>query len=151
MIEAQANYKCKFIRQRVEYLGHILTSNGICRNPDRVSAVQQFRRPTSVREVRQFLGLASYYRRFFKGFANVAQPLHALTKANSRFSWTVDCQVAFDTLKSRLLMSPVLSFPDFARGFILETDASIKGYWELCCHKEERIVRSILWRMPVEL
>ena len=119
--------KCKFIRQRVEYLGHILTPNGICPNPDRVSAVQQFPRPTSVREVRQFLGLASYYRRFVKGFANVAQPLHALTKANSRFSWTVDCQVAFDTLKSRLLMSPVLSFPDFARGFILETDASIKG------------------------
>ena len=80
-----------------------------------------------MREVRQFLGLASYYRRFVKGFAATAQPLHSLTKANSCFSWSIDCQEAIDTLKSKLLMAPVLSFPDFSRDFILETDASVKG------------------------
>ena len=119
--------KCKFIRQTVDFLGHILTPVGIHPNPDRVSAVQKFPRPQSVREVRQFLGLASYYRRFVKGFAATAQPLHSLTKVNSRFSWSTDCQEAFDTLKSKLLMAPVLSFPDFSRDFILETDASVKG------------------------
>ncbi|XP_064398966.1 uncharacterized protein LOC135345475 [Halichondria panicea] len=119
--------KCKFIRQTVEYLGHVLTPMGICPNPEKVRAVQQFPRPTSVKEVRQFLGLASYYRRFVKGFADIAQPLHALTKANCRYDWTADCQTSFDSLKSRMLMSPVLAFPDFSLPFTLETDASIKG------------------------
>ena len=100
---------------------------GIRPYPDRVRAVQQFPRPTTVKEVRQFLGLASYYRRFVKGFASIAQPLHALTKANCRYVWTTECQVAFDALKTRMLMSPVLAFPNFSLGFILETDASVKG------------------------
>ena len=92
-----------------------------------MSAVQQFPRPATVCEVRQFLGLASYYRRFVKGFASIAQPLHSLTKANCRFEWSTECQRAFDTLKSKLLMSPVLAFPDFSHSCVLETDASIKG------------------------
>ena len=129
--------KCKFIRQTVEFLGHVLTPMGIRPNPDRVGAVQNFPRPKSVREVRQFLGLASYYRRFVKGFATLAQPLHSLTKANSRFNWTIDCQSAFDALKTMLLMSPVLSFPDFSRGFILETDASVKGLGAVLSQKGE--------------
>ena len=107
--------KCKFIRHVVEFLGHILTPDGLCPNPERVSAVQKFPRPTTVTGVRQFLGLASYYRRFVKGFAKIAESLHALTRANSRFVWTTDCQTAFDTLKSKLLMAPVLSFPDFSK------------------------------------
>ena len=119
--------KCKFLRQSVEYLGHVLTPMGIRPNPERVRAMQQFPRPTTVKEVRQFLGLASYYRRFVKGFASIAQPLHALTKANCRYVWTTECQVAFDALKARMLMSPVLAFPNFSLSFILETDASVKG------------------------
>ena len=99
----------------------------ICPSPDRVGAVQNFPQPKNVREVRQFLGLASYYRRFVKGYATLAQPLHALTKANSWFNWTIDCQSALDSLKTMLLMSPILSFPDFSCCFILETDASVKG------------------------
>ena len=83
----------------------------MCPSPDRVGAVQNFPQPKNVREVRQFLGLASYYRRFVKGYATLAQPLHALTKANSRFNWTIDCQSAFDSLKTMLLMSPISSFP----------------------------------------
>ena len=119
--------KCRFIRQEVEYLGHVLTPNGLKPNPERVTAVTNFPIPQSVREVRQFLGLASYYRRFVQGFAKIAQPLHALTQKGATFDWSTDCQNALETLKSRLVQAPVLAYPDFSKSFVLETDASIKG------------------------
>ena len=119
--------KCRFIRQEVEYLGHVLTPNGLKPNPKRVTAVTNFPIPQSVREVRQFLGLASYYRRFVQGFAKIAQPLHALTQKGATFDWSTDCQNALETLKSRLVQAPVLAYPDFSKSFVLETDASIKG------------------------
>ena len=77
--------------------------------------------------VRQFLGLASYYRRFVKSFATIASPLHALTKKNARFQWTKECQRAFDTLHQKLIEVPVLAYPSFSKEFILETDASVSG------------------------
>ena len=83
--------KCCFIREEVEYLGHVLTPNGLKPNPERVTAVTNFPIPQSVREVRQFLGLASYYRRFVQGFAKIAQPLHALTQKGALFDWSTDC------------------------------------------------------------
>ena len=119
--------KCRFIRQEVEYLGHVLTPNGLKPNPKRVTAVTNFPIPQSVREVRQFLGLASYYHRFVQGFTKIAQPLHALTQKGTTFDQSTDCQNAFETLKSRLVQAPVLAYPDFSKSFVLETDASIKG------------------------
>ena len=83
--------------------------------------------PNDVKSLRSFLGLASYYRRFVPGFAKVAGPLHALTKKDSPFIWGPECQAAFAELKQLLTSSPVLAFPDFTRGFILETDASGAG------------------------
>ena len=119
--------KCHFICQEVEYLGHLITPSGIHPNPNRVKAVQEFPVPQSVREVRQFLGVASYYRRFIRGFAKTAQPLHALTQKGAPFEWTQFCQNAFEELKSHLTESPLLAYPDFDKSFILETDASMKG------------------------
>ena len=119
--------KCHFIRQHVEYLGHLITPDGISPNPARIQAVQDFPVPTSVKEVQQFVGLASYYRRFIAGFANIAQPLHNLTRKGAVFTWTDQCKEAFKVLKSKLISSPVLCYPDFSRSFCLETDASIKG------------------------
>ena len=119
--------KCHFICQKVEYLGHLITPSGIHPNPNRVKAVREFPVPQSVREVRQFLGVASYYRRFIRGFAKTAQPLHALTQKGAPFEWTQSCQNAFEELKSHLTESPLLAYPDFDKSFILETDASVKG------------------------
>ena len=129
--------KCHFICQQVEYLGHILTPEGLKPNPAQVSAVRDFPVPNTVSEVRQFMGLASYYRRFVKGFAKIAQPLHALTCKGAIFQWTSECQEAFSELKQRLIESPVLAYPDFTRGFILETDACVKGLGAILSQKHD--------------
>ena len=127
--------KCHFIRQEVEYLGHIITPDGLKPNPGRVEAVQQFPVPESVTQVRQFLGLTSYYRRFIDGFAKIASPLHSLTKKNAQFIWNSECQTAFDSLKQKLIDSPILVYPNFDQSFMLETDASIKGLGAILSQK----------------
>ena len=119
--------KCHFIRQEVEYLGHIITPNGLKTNPRLVEAVLEFPTPKSVQQIRQFLGLSSFYRRFVPNFAKIAQPLHSLTRKNMQFVWETDCQAAFDLLKQKLTQAPVLAYPSFDHPYILETDASIQG------------------------
>ena len=80
--------KCHFICEQVEYLGHLITPKGLLPNPKKISAVTDFPTPTSVRQVRQFVSLVSYYRRFVQGFAKIAAPLHQLTKKDAEFTWT---------------------------------------------------------------
>ena len=108
-------------------MGHVITPDGITPNPARVSAVKDFPVPTSVKEVRQFVGLTSYYRRFIKGFAQIAQPLHNLTQKGASFTWSPQCQTAFQQLKECLISSPVLCYPSFDKRFVIETDASQHG------------------------
>ena len=119
--------KCHFVRKEVVYLGHIITPDGLKPNPRLVSAVKEFPVPRDVRQVRQFLGLSSYYRRFIAQFAKVAKPLHELTRKGIEFAWSPDCQAAFDILRGKLSQAPVLSYPSFDQEFVLETDASIEG------------------------
>ena len=119
--------KCQFIREEVEYLGHMITPQGLKPNPQLVQAVQEFPTPSSVKTLRQFLGLSSYYRRFIMGFSMIAQPLNQLTRKGVEFSWTAECQEAFMTLKQKLITSPVLAYPSFGKEFVLETDASLLG------------------------
>ena len=90
-------------------------------------AIREFPTPQNVKEVRQFVGLASYYRRFVQSFAQTAQPLHALTRKGVSFRWTESCQNAFDVLKKKLCEAPILAYPAFDREITLETDASILG------------------------
>ena len=119
--------KCHFICQSVKYLGHLITPEGIHPNPDRIAAVQDYPIPQCVKGVRQFLGIASYYRRFVRSFAKIAQPLHALTQKGAQFVWSPACQDAFMELKNLLVTAPILAYPNFEKGFVLETDASGKG------------------------
>ena len=119
--------KCHFLRECVEYLGHLITPNGLKPNPKQVKAVIEFPVPESVTSVRQFLGLTSYYRRFIARFAKIAAPLHALTRKNVAFEWSAECQEAFEALKAAITQSPVLAYPNFEVDFVLETDASVKG------------------------
>ena len=116
--------KCFLGRPEVPYLGHVISAEGILPNPGKVLAVKEFPTPTNVRE---FLGLASYYRRFVPDFAKQAGPLHTLTRANVPFLWSESCVEAFSRLKELLTSPPVLAYPDFSKPFVLHTDASGKG------------------------
>ena len=93
--------------------------------------------PQSVKEVRQFLGIASYYRRFIQGFTKIAQPLHSLTQKGAPFAWTSSCQSAFEELKTRLTESPLLAYPNFSKSFTLETDASVKGLGAVLSQRQD--------------
>ena len=119
--------KCSIAQTSVEYLGHVVSAEGVQTDTKKLLAVQGYPIPRDVHSLRSFLGLASYYRRFVPGFSKIASPLHALMKKNVDFVWTSECQTAFTTLRQLLAVAPVLRFPNFERPFILETDASGSG------------------------
>eukprot|EP00063_Salmo_salar_P030992 XP_014005827.1 PREDICTED: uncharacterized protein LOC106574453 [Salmo salar] len=118
---------CHFMQREVAFLGHQLGGEGISTMPDKVEAVRGWPVPGGKKEVKSFLGLASYYRRFVKGFAGVATPLNHLLKEDTVFQWTEEHQRAFEALKRALMEAPVLASPDPNRPFILDTDASNEG------------------------
>lgn len=134
--------KCHFARASVEYLGYTVSGDGIATSDSKIRAVNDWPTPRTLRELRSFLGFASYYRRFVEGFAKKAQPLNQLVsityqkdkdrKRKSREQsvvegWTKDCQKAFNSLKTALTTAPVLGYADYNLPFILETDASFEG------------------------
>ena len=119
--------KCSIAQLSVEYLGHVVSAEGVQTDPKKLQAVAQYPTPTDLKSLRSFLGLTSYYRRFVPGFSKVANPLYTLTKKDVSFIWNPECQQAFEQLKELLRTSPVLCFPNFTRPFILETDASGTG------------------------
>ena len=119
--------KCHFVQSKVEYLGHVVSAEGLSPNPNKIKAVQEFPVPTNTTGVKAFLGLCNYYRRFIRGFAQMASPLNKLTSKNVHFQWTDDCQTAFDALKAALISAPILAYPDFTQPFHLYVDASQTG------------------------
>ena len=127
--------KCTLVRPKVTYLGYVVSREGVETDPKKLEAVRDFPTPNTVAKLRSFLGLTSYYRRFIKGYATVAKPLHALT-GNVPFTWSKQCQEAFDKLKRMLTSAPLLVFPDFSRPFILETDASGVGLGAVLAQKQ---------------
>ena len=119
--------KCEYIRPELEYLGHLITKDGVKPNPKKISAVQNFKQPTNVTEVKSFLGLVGYYRKFIRNFSTISKPLTNLTKKETEWQWTDKCTQAFTTLRSALCKEPVLRYPDYAKEFVLTTDASNVG------------------------
>ena len=116
--------KCYFAKTSVHFLGFIVSAHGISPDPDKISAVKSFPTPKSVKDVRSFLGLANYYRRFVHNFAKISSPLNRLTCKDVVFVWTPECEEAFNELKRRLCSAPILAYPDFRQPFHLYTDAS---------------------------
>ena len=116
--------KCKFATSTVKYLGHIISKEGIRVNPENTDRVKNFPKPTTGRQVKSFLGMANYYRKFVKDYAHIASPLTNLLKKNKKFKWTPECETAFETLKDRLTSAPLLAFPKMNEPFILSTDSS---------------------------
>ena len=117
--------KCTFETSKVNYLGQIVSRDGVAPDPVKlISVKKKFPAPKDVDGIRSFLGLASYSRRFIKNFAEKAHALSSLTKKNSAWQWGPTEQKAFDTIKTDLTTAPILSFPYFTRAFIVHTDAS---------------------------
>ena len=110
--------KCHFAKRQVLYLGYVVSESGISADRSKVDAVQKFPVPKNIKQVRSFVGLASYYRSFIPGFSNIAGPWFALTKKDCKFEWSPSCQQAFEELRQLLVTSPILVFPDFIKRFI---------------------------------
>ena len=116
--------KCALYRNKVKYLGHVVSDTGIHTDPEKADAIRNWPTPDSPSAVRSFLGMASYYRRFIEGFGTIAQPLHKLTEKRAIFRWTPECNTSFSILKEKLTAAPILSYPTPGDEYILDTDAS---------------------------
>ncbi|XP_038888423.1 uncharacterized mitochondrial protein AtMg00860-like [Benincasa hispida] len=112
---------------QVSFLGHVVSKEGVSVDPAKVEAVTSCARLTTVSEVRNFLGLTGYYRRFVKDFSRIAAPLTKLTRKGVTFVWNKACENSFQDLKQRLVSAPVLTVPNGSGGFVIYTDASKKG------------------------
>ncbi|CAI5670379.1 unnamed protein product [Oreochromis niloticus] len=137
--------KCCLFRREVAYLGHVVSEHGVATDPSKVQKVQMWPTPTSIQEVRRFIGQASYYRRFMKDFASIAEPLHNLTKKNAHFQWHAEHQAAFDELKCRLTSAPVLGYPLDHGKMILDTDASDTGIGAVLSQMQQGVERVLAY------
>ncbi|KAL5548886.1 hypothetical protein UlMin_004117 [Ulmus minor] len=118
---------CEFWLDCVQFLGHVVSKDGISVDPAKIDTVSKWPVPTNVTEIRSFLGLAGYYRRFVEGFSTLAAPLTALTKKDQRYEWTDKCERSFQELKKRLTSAPILVLPTDVTDFIVYCDASRIG------------------------
>ena len=116
--------KCSFLRKHIQYLGHIVSGDGIRPVPEKLNSIQNMPRPYTSTEVKQFLGLVGYYRKFIPRYADIARPLNALTRKDVEFVWDNICQRSFDLLKAKVSEEPVLVYPDPSKPYVLFTDAS---------------------------
>jgi len=119
--------KCEFWLEKVKFLGHVISNKGVLVDPTKVEVILQWEPPKTMTEIRSFLGLAGYYRRFIEGFSKIATPLTQLTKKGQAFVWTEKCENSFQELKKRLTTSPVLALPDPTGHFVIFCDASKMG------------------------
>ncbi|XP_063994529.1 uncharacterized protein LOC135172231 [Diachasmimorpha longicaudata] len=115
--------KCHFLKKEINYLGHIISSDGVRPEPKKLTAVQNFPRPTNQKNIRQFLGLTGYYRRFIPNYAKIAKPLTSLLMKDKKFQWGDEENKAFSNLRNALCKSPILQYPDFTKEFVITTDA----------------------------
>ena len=118
--------KCSFAQQSLEYLGHIISDQGVSTDPEKTQVMLQWPIPTSFTELRAFLGLTGYYRKFVRNYGIIAKPLTLLLR-NKQFQWTDQANTAFHNLKMAMTTTPVLALPNFQAQFTVETYACIDG------------------------
>jgi hypothetical protein len=119
--------KCKFWMKQVAFLGHVISKGGISVDPSKVQDVLSWNVPTSVGDIRSFLGLAGYYRRFIEGFSKISKPMTELLEEDKKFEWTSACKASFQELKKRLTTAPILVMPNMEKPFSIYCDASGQG------------------------
>ncbi|GJZ13169.1 putative reverse transcriptase domain-containing protein [Tanacetum coccineum] len=131
--------KCEFWIPKVQFLGHVIDSQGIHVDPAKIESIKDWASPKTPTEIRQFLGLAGYYRRFIEGFSKVAKPMTKLTQKKVAFEWGDKQEAAFQTLKDKLCSAPILALPQGAENFIVYCDASHKGLGAVLMQNEKVI------------
>ncbi|GJY02333.1 putative reverse transcriptase domain-containing protein [Tanacetum coccineum] len=131
--------KCDFWLDYVQFLGHVIDSRGVHADLAKIKAIKNWAAPTTPTEVRQFLGLAGYYRRFIKEFSLISKPLTKLTQKNKPYVWGDDEEEAFQTLKLKLCSAPKLSLPEGSEDFVMYCDASLKGFGAVLMQREKVI------------
>ncbi|GJX59967.1 putative reverse transcriptase domain-containing protein [Tanacetum coccineum] len=131
--------KCDFWLESVQFLGHVIDSKGVHVDPAKIEAIKNWATPTTPTEVRQFLGLAGYYRRFIEGFSLISKPLTKLTQKNKKYEWSEDEEEAFELLKQKLCCAPILALPEGSEDFVVYCDASLKGFGAVLMQREKVI------------
>ncbi|XP_037930955.1 uncharacterized mitochondrial protein AtMg00860-like [Teleopsis dalmanni] len=126
--------KCKFFMDEIKYLGHVVSNQGIHTDPDKIAAIKELAPPTNLKELRRYLEIASWYRRFVPEFLNTIQPMTALLKKGKKWIWSIEQQEAFDALKQKLTTAPVLTCPDFTERFTFKQTPVIMD-WGLYLRK----------------
>jgi len=119
--------KCEFCRSQVRYLGFIVQRDGLTIDPGKARPIMEYPAPRNLKQLRRFLGMSSWYRRFIPQFATVSEPLTRLLKKDKRWEWGEDQCRAFEQIRSYLVTAPTLSCPDFNIPFVVQTDASSVG------------------------
>lgn len=114
--------KCAFGQRQIAYLGHVIDERGVSTDPEKIETIRKWPVPRNSKEVRSFLGLAGYYRKFAKHFGIIARPLFSLLKKNHPFVWTTETAKAFELPQRGLISTPVLHLPDFNKQFVIDTD-----------------------------
>lgn len=132
--------KCDFLRKEILYLGHVITSEGILPDPEKINTVKNYPRPNNSDELKRFVAFVNYYRKFIKNFATIAHPLNALSKKNVPFVWDQKCQNAFETLREKIISPPILQYPNFSEQnhFVIQTDASNYAIGAILSNKDGR-------------
>ncbi|GJX36051.1 reverse transcriptase domain-containing protein [Tanacetum coccineum] len=132
--------KCDFWLDSVQFLGHVIDRSGVHVDPAKIKAIKSWATPTMPTEVRQFLGLAGYYRRFIEGFSLISKPLTKLTQKDKKYEWGKEEKEAFQTLKQKLCSALILALPEGTKDFMVYCDASLKGYGAVLMQREKVIV-----------
>ncbi|GJR71306.1 putative reverse transcriptase domain-containing protein [Tanacetum coccineum] len=136
--------KCDFWLSKVQFLGHVIDSEGIHVDPAKIESIKDWESPKTPTEIRQFLGLAGYYRRFIEGFSKIAKPMTKLTQKSVKFNWGEKEEIAFQTLKQKLCSAPILALPKGSENFVVYCDASHKGLGAVLMQKEKVIAYASL-------
>jgi hypothetical protein len=128
--------KCIFYQKKIHYLGHIISTDGIKVDPEKIEAIRGWPTPRNVTEVRSFMGLSGYYQRFIKGFSNIASPITSLQKKGVKFEWTSKCEERFQQLKDILTSAPILNIADPDEDFFVCIDACKEGLGGVLTQKD---------------
>nr|GFB02637.1 putative reverse transcriptase domain-containing protein [Tanacetum cinerariifolium] len=129
--------KCEFWLSKVQFLGHVIDTEGIHVDPTKIEAITDWESPKTPTEIHQILGLAGYYRRFIEGFSKIARPMMKLTQKSVKFDWREKAKAAFQLLKQKLCCAPILALPEGSENFVVYCDASHKGLGAVLMQNEK--------------
>ena len=127
--------KCAFFKKELYYLGHLLTTEGIKPQFEKVKAIHEMKPPNNPKGIREFLGMVGFYRKFINRFADAARPITKLTRKDSKYIWTEECQTGFEYLRTSLTKSPILKYPDPHKRYVVFTDASDQAAAAVLTHE----------------